>query len=116
MIRLATDENFLGPITAGLLRRNPGIDLVRVQDTGMAGADDPTLLEWCASQGRVLVTHDAATLVGFAYDRVRAGKPMPGLIEVRLSLPVATAIEELLLLAECSQEGEWDGQVIYLPL
>ena len=29
MIRLAADENFAGPITEGLLRRNPAIDLVR---------------------------------------------------------------------------------------
>jgi len=28
----------------------------------------------------------------------------------------STAIEDILLLAECSLEGEWDGQVRYLPL
>jgi len=26
------------------------------------------------------------------------------------------AIQEILLLAECSLEGEWEGQVRYLPL
>ena len=28
----------------------------------------------------------------------------------------AQAIEDILLLAECSRDGEWEGQVIYLPL
>jgi hypothetical protein len=31
-------------------------------------------------------------------------------------LPIGQAIEEVLLLAECSVEGEWEGQVRFLPL
>ena len=31
-------------------------------------------------------------------------------------LLVAVAIEDVLLLAECSVGGEWEGQVHYLPL
>ena len=64
----------------------------------------------------MLLTHDVATMVGFAYDRVHAGLPMPGLVEVPRDMPVGRAIEELLLLAEVSVEGELDGQVRYLPL
>jgi hypothetical protein len=41
---------------------------------------------------------------------------MPGLIEAGPDVPLATAIEDLLLIAECSLPGEWEGQVIYLPL
>jgi len=29
---------------------------------------------------------------------------------------MAVAIDEILILAECSEEGEWEGQVRYLPL
>jgi len=29
---------------------------------------------------------------------------------------VRVQIEEILLVAECSVEGEWQGQVVYLPL
>ena len=54
--------------------------------------------------------------VGFAFERVRTDKPMPGLVEVAADLSLATAIEDLLLMAECSPPGEWEGQVIYLPL
>ena len=35
MLRLAADENFNGDIVRGLLRRNPKLDIVRVQDVGL---------------------------------------------------------------------------------
>jgi len=52
----------------------------------------------------------------YAYERMGAGKPMPGIFEVSRSVRVGAAIEDILLIAECSLEGEWDGQVRYLPL
>ncbi len=58
MISLLADENLDANILRGVLRRLPGIDAVRVQDVGLTGADDPTVLAWAAEQGRVLVTHD----------------------------------------------------------
>lgn len=116
MLRFAADENFNRDIVRGLVRRKPDLDIVRVQDVGLAGADDPTVLEWAAVQGRVVITHDVSTLTKHAYDRVTAGRPMPGVFEVVSSASVGSAIDDLLLLAECSHEGEWEGQVRYLPL
>src|SRR3990167_3440315 len=66
MLRLAADENFNGDIVRGLLRRNPKLDIVRVQDGGLSGADDPSVLQWAADQGRILVTHDISTLAKHA--------------------------------------------------
>jgi hypothetical protein len=116
MLRLAADENFNGDIVRGLLRRNPTLDVVRVQDAGLSGADDPTVLQWAADQGRVIVTHDISTLAKHAFDRIAAGQPMPGVFEVRSVAPIGQAIDDLILLAECSVEGEWEGQVRFLPL
>jgi hypothetical protein len=87
-----------------------------VQDAGLSGASDPEVLEWAARQGRVLVTHDVSTLSKHAYERVATGQPMPGVFEVGTGLSVARAIDDLLLIVECSLEGEWEGQVRYLPL
>ena len=50
MLLLASDENFNNDIVRGLLRRNPGLDIARIQDVGLSGADDPTILEWAASR------------------------------------------------------------------
>lgn len=116
MLRLAADENFNSDIVRGLVRRKPDVDIVRVQDVGLSGADDPTILEWAAREGRVVVTHDVSPMSKHAYERVAAGQPMPGVFEVGTSLSVARAIDDLLLIVECSLEGEWEGQVRYLPL
>src|SRR3954454_48188 len=116
MIRLAADENFNNDIVRGVRQRNAAVDVIRVQDAGLSGADDPAILEWAAQTGRVLLTHDVSTMTRYAYDRVRDGKPMPGVFEVGRHVPVGAAIDEILLLAECSLDGEWEGQVRYLPL
>jgi ABC-type sugar transport system substrate-binding protein len=116
MLALAADENLNNDIVRGLLRRNPDVDIVRVQDAGLAGAHDEAILAWAATEGRVLITHDVTTLTQYAYQRVRRGEAMPGVFEVSRSVSIGQAIEDLLLLAECSFEGEWEGQVRYLPL
>ncbi|HET9228609.1 MAG TPA: DUF5615 family PIN-like protein [Thermoanaerobaculia bacterium] len=116
MLRLAADENFNNDIVRGLLRRNADLNIVRIQDAGLSGWDDPTVLEWAAREGRVLLTHDVRTITRYAYERVDGGNRMPGVVEVGRSVSIGVAIEDLLLLAECSTEGEWEGQILYLPL
>ena len=116
MLRLLADENFNNNILRGLLRRNPAIDIARVQDVGLSGADDPVVLEWAAREDWVLLSHDVATITDHAYERVRQGWPMPGVFEVTRRTPIGAVIEDILLLVECSSEGEWEGQIRYLPL
>jgi hypothetical protein len=116
MLLFAADENFNNDIVRGLLRRKPNLNIVLVQEEGLFGADDPTILEWAAREGRVLLTHDVSTITRYAYERIRAGKVMPGVFEVSREIPIAVVIEEILLLADYSLEGEWEGQVRYLPL
>lgn len=116
MLRYAADENFNNDIVWGLLRRNPQLDIVRVQDAGLAGADEPTVLAWAADEGRILLTHDVKTITLYAYERITLGKSMPGVVEVSQLLAMSLIIDDLLLLAEASAEDEWQGQVLYLPL
>ena len=116
MLALAADENFNNDILRGALRRHPEMNSVRVQDVGLSGAGDATVLEWAAQQGRVLFTHDVSTMTDLAYERVLSGKRMPGVFEVSRDVPVSLAIEDLVLIAECSLDSEWEGQVRYLPL
>ena len=44
------------------------------------------------------------------------GERMPGVFEVGRTVPIRLAIEDIVLLTECSAVGEWEGQVRYLPL
>lgn len=116
MLILVADENFNNDILRGMLRRKPDLDIVRVQDVGLSNQDDEIILEWAAQEGRVLVTHDVTTITDFAYKRVRAGLSMPGVIEVDDDLPIGQAINDILIVVEASEQGEWEGQIIYIPL
>jgi hypothetical protein len=116
MLRLATDEDFNNRILRGLLRRKPDLDIVRVQDAGLTGRSDAEVLEWAAREGRVLLTHDVTTMKRCVDERTAAGLPMPGVFELSQHIPIAQAIEDILLLAECSIEGEWEGLITFLPL
>lgn len=89
---------------------------MRAQDVGLRGCSDPDLLEWAAQQGRIVLSHDAATLIGYAYDRVRAGRTMPGVIIVHRDLPTASATADLVLAVVASDEADWDRQVRHIPI
>jgi predicted nuclease of predicted toxin-antitoxin system len=114
LVKFMADENFKSAIVRGLLRQQPNCDIVRVQDVGLAGADDPKILAWAAQSNRVLLTHDVKTITRYAYDRIRAGQEMPGVFEVRLDAAIGQAILDILLLAEF--EDECRGQIRYIPL
>ena len=116
MLRLAADENFTGAILAGVLQQEPRIDIVRVQDCGIAQAADPVMLKWAARERRVIVSHDRKTLPPFAYEMVRNGDLMYGVVIVSDRMPFARAIAELLILAQCSDEPELLDRVLHLPL
>lgn len=115
MLRLLADENLDGNIARGVMRRVRGVDVVRVQDVGLTGADDPTVLAWAAEHGRVLITHDVETVTRFAFERVDAGLPMPGVIEVTAWAPIRKAVEDLALILECLADGDLEDQVLYIP-
>lgn len=116
MIRLLSDENFDRRIVRGILRRAPYVDIIRVQDVGLRQADDPTVLEWAASQKRILLTHDRQTMPGFVDDRINRGNPTSGVFILNDQMPIGQAIEEILLFAECSTEEEWKNMVVYFPI
>jgi hypothetical protein len=116
MLRLASDADVHGAILRGLRRRFPAIDLVRVQDALPEGTPDPEVLAWAASENRILITNDRKTMVGFAYDRVAADELLPGLIVTSNDQSIGSAIEDILIIAECLTEEEMVAQVVvFLP-
>jgi predicted nuclease of predicted toxin-antitoxin system len=116
MLKFLCDENFNGDIFRGLWLRDEKLDLLRVQDVGLRGKDDDDVLDWAAQNDRLLLTHDRATLPNFAFQRVIAGRPMPGVIVVNDRLPIGQIIDEVILIANCSEPADWLNRVLYLPL
>jgi hypothetical protein len=115
-LRFLTDEDFRGKLLRGLKRRLPEANVVRVQDEGLLSAEDPVILEWAAQHDHIVLTHDADTMTHHAYARVAAGQRMPGVCVIPQSLGIGRAIEELLVVIECSVKEDWENQVRFLPL
>jgi hypothetical protein len=116
VLRLLADENFNGRVLRALQRQIPDLDVVRTQDTSFYGASDPTLLQLAADEGRILLTHDVETLVGYAWERVRSGMAMPGVIVALTNRPIGQVIEDLELLLLASSPEDFEAQILFLPL
>ena len=116
MLTFLADENFNGDILRGILRENPTFEIVRVQDVGLSGQTDPDVLRWAAEQGRIVLTHDLASMPHYGEQRASEGESMPGIIAVRRNLPYSAVIEDLLLIEHCLEPAELNLRTLYLPL
>ena len=97
-------------------RLYPGVEIVRVHDVGLEGADDVDILAWAAGHERLVVSHDVRTLRPLAEARVATGQRMPGLVEASQRLAIGSLIEDLAPIGLCLNPGEWEGLVVFLPL
>ena len=108
MLRFLADEDFNGAIVRSVLRLRPDIDIIRVQDVGLRTLDDVVVLNWAARAGRIILTHDAQTMPAEAYERVLKSLPLPGVFVIKQEEAISRMTSEIILLAECSLEGEWE--------
>lgn len=115
-MKFLADENFDNRIVRGLLLRRPALDILRVQDLEISGADDPTVLDWADQAGRILLTHDERTIPLYVYERLGIGQTVAGVIVANDKLAIHTVIEDLLLILDCSIATEWINQIQRLPL
>jgi len=116
-VKWLADENFDNDILRGIRRRVAAFDVIRAQDVDeISGLDDPAVLAWATTNGRVVLTHDLSTMVPAMQEQVKRFASCSPIVFARDSLPVSLVIEEILLLDECSIEPDWAAGVIYLPL
>ena len=79
------------------------------------GASDPTVLRTAAESGRILISHDRATMPAH-FARFLLSQASPGLIIVSQELDVGAAIEDLLIIWAASDAAEWRNQLGFVPL
>ena len=116
MLRFAADENLNYNIVRGLLRRKADLNIIRIQDVGLSGKDDATVLKWAAQEDRILLTHDVTTITKYAFERISDGLPMPGVFAIKMTSSLGEIIDNIILLADYSYENEWEDKIVYLPL
>lgn len=115
MVRLFADENFHPGIVDGLRRLISDLDIQSVQSLALAGSPDPFLLEVAARDERVMLTHDVKTMPRYAYDRLRLGQRMSGVIVVRTTLAPGRAAEGVRVLIECTPDEDFENRVFFVP-
>jgi Domain of unknown function (DUF5615) len=115
-VKFLFDEDLNGRIVRGVRRRISDLDSRTVQEVDLPEASDPAVLDWAATQGRVVITHDHRTMRPCAEDRLKAGLPMTGLILLRQTTALGQVIDDLVLIAEATTAEEWRGTIVFLPL
>jgi hypothetical protein len=98
-----------------LRRVSPEIEIRTAFDAGFAGLEDPEVLRIASDSGRVLVSQDRRTMPGH-FARYVESAPSPGVILLREATPIATAIEELVLIWSASEGDEWMNRLVWIPL
>jgi hypothetical protein len=95
MLRLATDADVHGDVIRGMRRRQPAIDVVRVQDALPEGAADAEVLAWAAKGHRVLITNDRNTMIATAQERAKSGEVVRGIIVTTNEQSIGSTIDDL---------------------
>ena len=114
-LRFQADADLNQVIVLGLLRREPAIDFKTANEAGLEGLKDPDVLALAAAEDRILVTHDIRFMPGHFAAFIQAATS-PGVFLIPQNLPIAVAVEELLLLWSATESSEWINQIVCLPL
>ena len=113
-LALYLDEHVNAAILHGL--RNLGVDVLSVQEDGMAGAPDVELLERCIALNRVIFSHDV-DFVAEADRRSEVGEFFAGVVYVHQGqLGIGRCIEELALMAQIYDADEMASLLVYLKI
>jgi predicted nuclease of predicted toxin-antitoxin system len=70
-MKLLVDEHIPLAVVHGVQRKLPTADIARVVDVGLLGAEDLDILDWAATENRILLTKDRATMSLFAFQRMQ---------------------------------------------
>ena len=114
-VRFQADADLNEIILRATIRREPAIDFQTAPAAGLAGLKDPEVLAIASKDGRVLVTHDRKTMPRHFASYITASTS-PGLVVIPQHLPIASAVEDLLLIWSATEPEEWTSRICFLPL
>jgi len=115
IIRFQADVNLNQIILRAACRREPALNFQTAETASLTGLPDPDGLARAAEDGRILVTHDLQPMPRHfaAFITIRQSA---GLLLIPQYLPIASAVDDLLLIWSAMEAEEWRNLVWYLPL
>ncbi len=115
-IRFQADNDLRRQIVVAIRRHYPEIEIQSAQEAELDGLPDLAVLEMCANQGRILITHDVTTI----------GKSLGSLMDQSISSPgvfvvvpqdaaISQVILAVFLIWSASSPEEWANRVTKIP-
>src|SRR3990172_7702409 len=114
-IRFQADADLNQVLVSAVVRRVPAIDFRSATTAGLAGLKDQEVLAVAARDGRILVTHDQATMPRH-FDEFLRSRRSPGLIVVPQHLPLGEVADALILIWMATEAEEWMDRIAFLPI
>jgi predicted nuclease of predicted toxin-antitoxin system len=114
-VRYQADADLNQKIVAAVLRLEPTIDFHTSHAASLEGVEDREVLRIAARDGRVLITHDKATMPD-AFGEFVQSSESPGVIVISRGYKLADVAEELVLIWATSESEEWVNRIVYIPL
>ena len=115
-IRFLADQDFNEHIVAGVCRREPAIEFLRVRDFGLQTRHDAEILQFAHGQQLLVASHDVNTMSAAATQRIVSGLSITGLLMIPQSAPASDIIDSMLLIWSVTELEDWRDQIVFLPL
>jgi len=115
---LLLDEHVPLLIQEQLERMEPKMQVYAIGD-GIAppkGAPDPDILRWIEAHGCMLVTNNRATMPVHLQAHLAQERHVLGIVQLPRRMNIGAILDDLLLIWGASLPGEFQDQIVYLPL
>ena len=118
VLKFLLDENVDKVYQRQFLRRNPDLVMWAVGDPGAPprGTLDSEILYWCEEYNFILVTNNRSSMPVHLTTHIAKGHHIPGILLLDDELSIGQNLDELILIAECAFDDEYQDQIINLPL
>jgi hypothetical protein len=116
MVRFLADASLNHAIVTGCIRREPAIDFISAHAAKLEALNDVDVLALAAEQGRILVAHDFRTMPRHFAEFLATGVTSPGVFLVKQHTPLASVIEDLVLIWVASTPEDWKNRIVVIPL
>jgi hypothetical protein len=117
-VNFLLDENIDPAIGEALRCDRPEIGLLRVGDLDApaSGMPDPEILIWCEAHSFALVTSNRSTMPIHLRNHLARGRHVPGIFVLSHGTTMREIVADLKLIWDGALPGEFDDQIVYLPL